>query len=82
MRVKKIDQNLLEIVKKEKVNITLKAVFDNSCYGFYHEELITLLPDQKALLPNSITIQGEWKSFLFILDKCYPLAMKMMIPLD
>ncbi|NLB20993.1 MAG: DUF2877 domain-containing protein [Clostridium sp.] len=65
MVVLEIDAELLKIREGEKNRITLTAVFENSCYGFNGDRLITVLPKEKSLLPRSLTIDGAWKSHGF-----------------
>ncbi len=62
MKIREIDQDLLSYIDEGLMEISLTAVFENSCYGFYKDVLITLLPREKSLLPRSMSIEGSWRS--------------------
>lgn len=61
LKVRAMDNGLVDEIKAHSIEIKLKAVFQNSCYGFYNDKLITILPRQKALLPRSITVKDPWE---------------------
>ncbi len=62
MKVREIDEDLLAYVDESGMEIKLTAVYENSCYGFYKDVLVTLLPREKSLLPRSMSIEGAWKA--------------------
>ncbi len=62
LKIREIDQELLNLLEDGKMEIKLTAVFENSCYGFYEDVLVTLLPKEKSLLPRSLTLEGSWKA--------------------
>lgn len=65
MNIKAMDQGLLPYLDGPSIDIKLTAVFQNSCYGFYEDVLITILPENKSLLPRSVTLEGPWRSSNF-----------------